>query len=434
MKAKNTIECPNCGEVIDVNEILYHQLHEKAKQDFSGKLAEQKKKYDDKVAELNAKEVKLNEEKERLQEQINQSVSEKLKAERQKIEKQLRDQIQDEQSGQLKALHDELKSKSEQLKDLNKTKAQIQRLEREKDEMRDKLEAEAEKKLTQKLKEEREKIKKAEEERIELKLVEKDDLIKQLNEKLKEAQRKVEQGSMQAQGEAQEIAIEEYLRENFPLDIIDEIKKGARGADCLQTIHTRTRQNCGLIYYESKRAKNFSSEWIEKFRDDMRDKGADIGVLVTDVLPAGMERMGQRDGIWVCTFAEFKGLCFVLRESIIQISNAIATQENKGDKMTMLYDFLTSNEFRLQIEAIVEGFTQMKADLEKERRSIIGHWKRREKQIDKVLLNTNFMYNSIKGIAGNDVRPVSALEIEVNDQMLKGGTSLTKNGLNTNQV
>lgn len=143
----------------------------------------------------------------------------------------------------------------------------------------------------------------------------------------------------------------------------------------------------------------------------MRDKGANTGVLVTDAMPADMDRMGQKDGVWICNFAEFKGLCFILRESVIQISNAIATQENKGDKMTMLYDFLTSNEFRLQIEAIVEGFTQMKEDLEKEKRSMQGHWKRREKQIDKVVLNTNFMYNSIKGIAGNAVQPVPALEI-----------------------
>lgn len=216
---------------------------------------------------------------------------------------------------------------------------------------------------------------------------------------------------MQTQGEVQELAIEEWLAEKFPLDSIEEVKKGARGADCLQVVNTRTRRNCGSIYYESKRTKTFQAGWIEKFKADIREKNANVGVLVTEVMPADMERVGMKDGIWICTYEEFKGLCSVLRESIIQISNALVTQENKGDKMSLLYDFLTSNEFRLQVEAIVEGFTQMRLDLESEQRSMRSIWKKREKQIDKVLLNTTDMYGSIKGIAGNAVQSVSLLEL-----------------------
>ena len=201
---------------------------------------------------------------------------------------------------------------------------------------------------------------------------------------------------MQTQGEVQELGIEEWLADKFPLDTIQEIKKGERGADCLQIVHTRSRQNCGSIYYESKRTKAFQPSWIEKFKSDIREKNANIGVLVTEVMPSDMDRLGLKEGIWICSFEEFKGLCTVLRESIIQISTAVITQDNKGDKMGMLYDFLTSNEFRLQIEAIVEGFTQMKSDLESEQRSMRGIWKKREKQIEKVLLNTTGMYGSIK--------------------------------------
>ena len=130
-----------------------------------------------------------------------------------------------------------------------------------------------------------------------------------------------------------------------------------------------------------------------------------------------MDRLGLKEGIWICSYDEFKGLCVALRESIIQINNAIVTQENKGDKMGMLYDFLTSNEFRLQIEAIVEGFTQMKSDLDSEKRSMQGIWKKREKQIDKVLLNTNHMYSSIKGIAGDAVQTVALLELPAHDDL-----------------
>jgi hypothetical protein len=221
---------------------------------------------------------------------------------------------------------------------------------------------------------------------------------------------------MQRQGEAQELVIEEWLAGQFPLDTIEEIKKGALGADCLQTVNTRTRQNCGSIYYESKRTKAFQPAWIEKFKADIREKNANIGVLVTEVMPSDMDRMGLRDGVWICTFEEFKGLCSVLRESIIEISRAITTQENKGEKMGMLYDFLTGNEFRMQVEAIVEGFTQMQSDLESEKRSMQGIWKKREKQIQKVLLNTNHMYHSIRGIAGSAVQSVPLLELSQEEQ------------------
>ena len=215
---------------------------------------------------------------------------------------------------------------------------------------------------------------------------------------------------MQLQGEVQELAVEEWLAATFPLDTIEEIKKGARGADCVQIVHTRNRQNCGTIYYESKRTKGFQPSWIEKFKHDIRERGADIGVLVTESMPADMERLGLRDGVWICTFDEFKSLCHVLRESVIRLSEALTAQDNKGDKMGMLYDFLTGNEFRLQVEAIVEGFTQMQTDLESEKRSMAGIWKKREKQIQKVLLNTTNMYGSVKGIAGNAIQSVSLLE------------------------
>lgn len=241
---------------------------------------------------------------------------------------------------------------------------------------------------------------------------------KKLTEEMK---RKQEQGSMQLQGEVQELAIEEWLAVQFPLDTINEIRKGARGGDCIQVVNTRTVQNCGTIYYESKRTKDFQPTWIEKFKADIRDKSANIGVLVTEVMPPDMDRMGLKDGIWICNYEEFKGLCAVLRESIIQLNRAIVTQENRGDKMHMLYDFLTSNTFRMQVEAIVEGFSQMKIDLESEKRSFQRIWKQREKQIDKVTLNTIEMHSSIKGIAGNAIQSVKALELpgEADDEQNK---------------
>jgi len=202
--------------------------------------------------------------------------------------------------------------------------------------MKDTLEAEFEIKHNETLNAEKEKIHKAADEKASLKITEMRTIIEQLKEKAKEAQRKAEQGSMQLQGEAQELVIEEWLKENFPLDLIEEIKKGAKGADCLQTINTRANKACGTIYYESKRTKNFQPTWIEKFKQDIRDKNANIGVLVTETMPPDMTRMGLMDDIWICSFDEFKGLSVVLRERIIAVSEAISSQENKGDKMVII--------------------------------------------------------------------------------------------------
>jgi hypothetical protein len=261
------------------------------------------------------------------------------------------------------------------------------------------------------LEEERVKIASQEREKHEMTLKEMQKKLDDQKRLTEEMKRKQEQGSMQLQGEVQELAIEEWLRQRFPFDVIDEVKKGARGGDCLQRVRNERQVECGKIYYESKRTKDFQANWIQKFKADMREKGADVGVLVTEAMPAGMERMGQYDGIWICRFEEFKGLCAVLREGVLQVSIAMESQEQKGDKMTMLYDYLTGNTFRMQVEAIVEGFTSMRQALDREKRSMTSIWKEREKQIDKVLINTIEMHASIKGIAGNAIQTVQALEL-----------------------
>jgi hypothetical protein len=407
---KSIINCPKCGEEIDVNDILYHQVDEQLKKQY-------KEKYEAQVSNLEQERKNLVAEKIKQQEEIANQVRDEVKKKEIDLKKKIRVETEKEQSDALRSLREDLDEKSTRIKELNKTTVEFEKLKREKNELVESMKAEAEKELNKKLLEEKEKITKEESNKNELKLKKLEKQLEDQKQLTEEMKRKQEQGSMQIQGEVQELAIEEWLAEKFPLDTIQEIKKGERGADCLQIVHTHTRENCGSIYYESKRTKAFQPGWIEKFKSDIREKNADIGVLVTEVMPSDMDRLGLKDGVWVCSFDEFKGLCAVLRESIIQISTAITTQENKGDKMGMLYDFLTSNEFKLQINAIVEGFTQMKSDLESEQRSMRAIWKKREKQIDKVLLNTTDMYGSIKGIAGNAVQPVPLLELPLDDEV-----------------
>jgi hypothetical protein len=412
MSEQTSIKCPKCGESIDVNEILKHQLEDSIRLEYQASANTQ-------AAELAAKNEQFEKDKadfEAKKKLENELFQERLEKEKKAAEVVITEKVKiklvEENKELFLSMEKELSEKSEKLSDFNKMVAENAKLQREKLEMKEAIEAENQIKLNETLTLEREKIRKQEDDKNELKFA---TLNKQLEDQKKltaEMKRKQEQGSMQLQGEVMELAIEEWLATNFPLDTIDEVKKGAIGADCLQIVNTRELQNCGSIYYESKRTKAFSTGWIEKFKNDIRAKKANLGVLVTEVLPNGMDRMGMKEGIWICTFEEFKGLSAVLRQTLIQVSQALQSQENKGDKMAMLYDFLTSNEFRLQMEGIVEGFSQMEADLTAEKRSMMAHWKKREKQIHKVVSNTVHMYGSIRGIAGNAVQTIKALELD----------------------
>ena len=407
------ITCPECDSRIEVDRILHEQIEERIKQEYKNKHVEEKKKIDE-------QKIELEKEREELQKTIQDTVNQKLEAEKQILKEKLKHDIEAEQSEQLKLLKENLEEKSEQLKDLNKTKAEIEIIKREKDELEDKVKAEAQQKLSEQLALEKEKIQKLEQEKNELKISEKEKIISQLNEKLVEAQRKAEQGSQQLQGEVQEIAIEEFLRSTFPLDSVEEVKKGKKGADCIQIVNTEYNQNCGSIYYESKRTKNFQSSWIEKLKQDMRAKQASIGVLVTETMPSGMDIMGQVDGIWVCSLQEFKSLSHVLRESLIKVSDALVSQDNKGDKMSLMYDYLTSEEFKNHIKDMADAFIDMQNDLESEKRAMEALWKKREKQNEKVRMNLNLMYGSVKGIAGNSIGTIKTLELPTAEDIETG--------------
>ncbi|WP_415406666.1 DUF2130 domain-containing protein [Sulfurovum sp. CS9] len=428
--SNTTIKCPNCGTEIDIDEIFYHQIEEKYKQK---NLAEQKKlrdeveskrkEYKQAFDDLKAKELSMQEQKEKFDEELKRATKEQLKLERQKLHDELKKELVEEQSESLSLLQKELEEKSKQVQELNASKAMIEKLKREKDEVSSAAKVEAQKALSEELRLEKEKlVKQAHEDKEllikqvleanELKLKAKDEQITQMKRDIESAKRKAEQGSMQIQGEALELAIESWLSTQFPFDTVDEVKKGAFGADCVQTIHTRELQNCGVICYESKNTKSWSDGWITKLKQDMLKVNADLGVLVTSVLPNGMERMGFVDGIWVCSLDEFKGSVSLLRESLIRVHKTVQREENKSDKMTLLYNYMTGNEFSMQMKAIVDGFMKMQEELEKEKRSLMASWKRREKTIDGVLMNTTEMYGALQGIAGSSaIVHIDALEL-----------------------
>ncbi|WQY36396.1 DUF2130 domain-containing protein [Helicobacter pylori] len=414
--------CPNCQEPIDVNEALYKQIEQEnqsrflaQQKAFEKEVKEKRAQYQSHFKALEQKEEALKEREKEQKAQFDDAVKQAsvlaLQDERAKIIEEARKNAFLEQQKGLELLQKELDEKSKQVQELHQKEAEIERLKRENNEAESRLKAENEKKLNEKLETERERIEKALHEKNELKFKQQEEQLEMLRNELKNAQRKAELSSQQFQGEVQELAIEEFLRQKFPLDCIEEIKKGQRGGDCIQVVHTREFQNCGKIYYESKRTKEFQKAWVEKLKSDMREIGADVGVIVSEALPKEMERMGLFEGVWVCSFEEFKGLSVVLREGVIQVSLAKKSQENKGDKVNLLYHYLTSSEFSMQVSAIIEGFEQLRAELEKEKNAMARIWKSREKQMEKVFEGTINMYGSIKGIMGNTIGQVKALEL-----------------------
>lgn len=411
MSSNEQIKCPNCGTNIDVTNILSHQLEAELQAKFQAQLQSERSKMNELEEKLRDEKMAFEENKKHEKELFQEQLEKSLKEERRNIEEKLKVKLAEEQRSQFEALQQELNEKSTQVSELNKTKAEVERLKREKDEAQSIAQLAAETKMNEILLLEKEKIKKLVEDSNELRIKELQKMLEDQKTLTEEMKRKQEQGSMQLQGEVQELAIEEWLSAQFPLDTIEEIKKGARGGDCIQIVNTRSDQNCGKIYYESKRTKEYQAGWIPKFKADMREKGADIGILVTEAMPSDLDRMGMKDGVYVCTYEEFKGLSGVIRETMIQVHAALGSQVNRGDKMHMLYDFLTSTNFRMQVEAIVEGFTAMKDGLETEKRSMQRIWKEREKQIEKVIINTIDMHASIRGIAGNAIQSVKALEL-----------------------
>jgi hypothetical protein len=247
------------------------------------------------------------------------------------------------------------------------------------------------------------------------------ELEKQIEDQKKlveEMRRKQEQGSMQLQGEVQELMLEELLQTTFPFDKIEEVGKGVRGADCIQVVRNQFGNESGKIIYESKRTKDFANEWIEKLKSDMRTLGADVAIIVTQTLPKDMDRFGEKDGVYICTFTEVRSVALLLRNALLKIAEAKKSQENKGDKMVMLYDYLISSEFCEQWKAIREGFMSMKLSIQKERDTMEKLWKAREKQLEKVLLNAAHIKGSVEGIAGADAVNLSITGTDDEDTLL----------------
>ncbi|MES2445594.1 MAG: DUF2130 domain-containing protein [Bacteroidota bacterium] len=407
------IKCPNCNHTFPIEEVMAEEY----KQDLREKMVSfTKQKEEEFLRKAEAFEQQRKQQEELYDKQKKQqelAFQQKLEQEKAVLQttmaENLRKTISADFENQLRMskeanLENEEKLKLARAKEIDFLKKEQEIKTRE---------AELELNIQRKLQEQREElvaqVRKQELEKNNLKDTEHQLRVKELEKQLddqkklaEEMKRKADQGSMQLQGEAQELILEELLRNTFPFDLIEEVGKGVRGADCVHNVRNQFGQECGRIIYESKRTKDFSMEWIEKLKKDMRSMGVDVAVIVTQAYPKGMDCFGEKDGVWICSFDEVKAVSYILRDGIVKLFGATKSQENKGDKMHMLYDYLNGNEFSEQWKAIREGFMSMKLSIQRERDAMERLWKSREKQLEKVLLNAAHIRGSIEGISGND--------------------------------
>lgn len=427
--SESKITCPSCGTTFNAEEAIAKGLEEKLTKEFQ----EKNKKSADQLElknqeflrkltefEFSRKDFELKQEKAR------EEYAQKLKEDREKILAEAKAKAEKEAGEsvglKLKDLEETLEKKQKENLELQKKEIEFLQKEQELKHIKDTMELEIQRKMLEVKKQSEEELSRRFSEQFELREKEYKKQIDDQKRLTEEMQRKIEQGSMQLQGEVQELVIEEILKGAFPFDVIEEVIKGARGADCVQLVRNNLMQECGKIIYESKRTKSFSHEWINKLKDDMRASGAEIAVLITEAPPKDQKHFTHINGVWVCSYSEFKALAAVLRDSLIRLKSASESNENKGEKMEMLYAYLTGNEFRQQVEAIVEGFSCLQTELDKEKRAMQLIWKRREKQIEKVIHNTLALHGSVKGIAGSSVQDIRSLELGADDNFLGDGS------------
>jgi hypothetical protein len=411
-----TITCPNCKSEIKLTESLAAPLIESTRKQYEQRIA-------GKDAEVAKREESVREQQAALaqaKETLDEQVATKLKTERAAIAAEeakkarlLLGEDLEAKAKELTELQEVLKQRDEKLAEAQKAQAELIRKQRELDDAKREMELTIETRVQESLVTVRDKAKLEAEESLRLKVAEKEETISAMQRQIEELRRKAEQGSQQLQGEVQELDLESQLRAAFPTDTIEPVPKGEHGGDLIQQVTSPAGQCCGKMLWESKRTKNWSDGWLPKLRDDQRAAKAEIALIVTQTLPKGMDSFSLIDGIWVISPRYAIPVAVALRHSLIEVAGARQAGEGQQTKMEMLYRYLTGQRFRHRIEAIVEKFSDMHEDLEKERKTMTRLWAKREEQIRCVIESTAGMYGDLQGIAGKTLQEIEGLEVRL---------------------
>ena len=413
-----TIHCPNCATEIKLTESLAAPLIQATRQEYESKLVQKEADVSKREAALKAQQRSL----EDAQKTIDEQVASKLKAERALIAAEEARKARlamandlEAKSKELVELQEILQQRNNKLEEAQKAQADLIRKQRELDDAKRELDLTVEKRLQESIALVRQKAKQEAEDGLRLKVSEKEEQIASMQRQIEELKRRADQGSQQLQGEVLELELETTLRLKFPLDCIEPVAKGEFGGDVLQRVMGPLGQGCGSILWESKRTKNWSDGWLAKLRGDQRTAKAEIAVLVSSTLPKEIETFGQIDGVWITEPRLALPLVIALRQSLIEIASTRQIQEGQETKMEQVYQYLTGPRFKHRIEAIVEKFSDMQADLDRERKAMTRLWAKREMQIQGVIESTVGMYGDLQGIAGRALPAIEGLELPMLD-------------------
>ena len=412
-----TITCPACKAEIKLTESLAAPLIESTRRQFEQKLAQKDNDIAKREQAMREKEKQLVEDKRKLDDQVADQVAAQLKAERARIiaEESKKAKLAsaaelENKVRELSELQDVLKANNGKLAEAQKAQAELIKKQRELDDAKRELELTVEKRVQVGLTEVRTQAKKEAEDEQKLKVMEKEQTIAAMQKQIEELKRRAEQGSQQLQGEVQELEIENLLRSKFPFDAIEPVPKGEYGGDVLHRVVGAGGQSGGTILWEFKRTKNWSDAWLVKLRGDQRTAKAEIAVIVSQVLPKGVETFEMVEGVWVTHPRAALPVAMILRQSLLELALARQSTEGQQTKTEMVYQYLTGPRFRQRVEAIVEAFSTMQEDLDKERKVIMKQWAKREEQIERVMGATVGMYGDLQGIAGKSLQEIEGLE------------------------
>ena len=413
-----TITCPQCKAEIKLTESLAAPLLASTRLQFEKQIAQKDSDMAAREVVMRAREKSFADAKRDLDAQVADTVANTLKSERIRVvaeeSKKAKLAAANELDGkarELAELQDVLKVQEAKLADAQKAQADLIKKQRELDDAKRELELTVETRVQSGLNEVRTLARREAEEGMKLKVAEKDQTISSMQQKIEELKQKAEQGSQQLQGEVQELELENLLRSKFPFDVIEPVPKGEFGGDALQRVNSAGATPCGSILWEFKRTKNWSDGWLAKLREDQRSAKAEVCVLVSQVLPKGVEAFDLIEGVWVASPRVIIPVAMMLRQGLLQLSQARALSEGQHTKTEMVYQYLTGPRFKQRVEAIVEAFSSMQDDLDKERKVIMKQWAKRREQIERVMGATVGMYGDLQGIAGKSLLEIEGLEL-----------------------
>jgi len=409
-----TVTCPSCKTEIKLNESLAAPLIEATRKQYEKAISQKEADFSKRETAIREQQAELLKEKQSIEEQVLAKLKperERIAAEERKNAKLLLTNDLEQKAKELADLNEVLKERDIKLAEAQTTQAEAIRKMRELDAAQRAMELTIETRVEQSLGPLREKARLDSDGVHKLKLAEKDEQMASLQRQIEDMKRTAEQGSQQLQGEAQELQLESLLREKFPRDLVEPVPKGEFGGDVLHRVNGPLGQACGTILWESKRTKNWSDTWLPKLRDDQRTAKAEVALIVTQTLPKGVEAFGFIDGVWVSESRCAIPVAIALREYLIGIASARQAGEGQQTKMEMVYQYLTGPRFRHRIEAIVEKFSDMQSDLDRERKTMTRLWAKREEQIRGVIESTAGMYGDLQGIAGRTLQEIEGLDV-----------------------